>query len=138
DMHWADESSLDLFAFLIANLAHCGVLLVATHRPAGDGRLRGMLAELRRLPSVTAIALRALPRNEVGRQVAALLGREPEPGFTSRVYERSEGYPLFVEALSHSSGETPADLRELLLAWMARQPGDERAVLRAAAVAGSP
>ncbi|HEX6525161.1 MAG TPA: AAA family ATPase [Streptosporangiaceae bacterium] len=138
DLHWADESSLDLFAFLIANLAHCGVLLVATHRPAGDGRLRGMLAELRRLPSVTAIELRPLTRHDVGRQLAALLGREPEPGFAGRVYERSEGYPLFVEALSNSSGETPADLRELLLAWMSGLPSDERAVLRAAAVAGSP
>ena len=138
DLHWADESSLDLFAFLIANLAHCGVLLVATHRQAGDGRLRGMLAELRRLPSVTAIELRPLTRHDVGRQLAALLGREPEPGFAGRVYERSEGYPLFVEALSHSSGEMPADLRELLLAWVAGLAGDERAVLRAAAVAGSP
>jgi DNA-binding CsgD family transcriptional regulator len=138
DLHWADESSLDLFAFLIANLAHCDVLLVATHRPAGDGRLRGMLAELRRLPSVTVIELRPLTRHDVGRQLAALLGREPEPGFAGRVNERSGGYPLFVEALSRASGETPADLRELLLAWMAGLPGDERAVLRAAAVAGSP
>jgi DNA-binding CsgD family transcriptional regulator len=138
DLHWADESSLDLLAFLIANLAHCGVHLVATHRPAGDGRLRGMLAELRRLPSVTAIELRPITRHEVGRQLAALLGREPKPGFAGRVYERSQGYPLFVEALAHSSGETPADLRELVLAWMAGLPGDERAVLRTAAVAGTP
>ena len=138
DLHWADESSLDLFAFLIANLAQSGVLLVATHRPAADGRLRSMLAELRRLPSVTAVDLRPLTRHDVGRQLAALLGREPEPGFAGRVYERSQGYPLFVEALSDSPGETPADLRELLLAWMAGLPGDERAVLRAAAVAGSP
>lgn len=138
DLHWADESSLDLFAFLIANLAHCGVHLVATHRPAGDGRLRGMLAELRRLPSVISIELRPLTRHEVGRQLAALLGHEAEPGFAGRVYERSQGHPLFVEALAHSSGETPADLRELVLAWMAGLPDDERSVLRAAAVAGSP
>ena len=138
DMHWADESSLDLFAFLIANLDQSGVLLVATCRPPGDGRLRGMLAELRRLPSVTTVELRPLSRHDVGRQLAALLGREPEPGFAGRVYERSGGYPLFVEALSHSSEETLADLRELLLAWMAGLPDDERGVLRAAAVAGSP
>jgi len=150
DLHWADESSLDLFAFLIANLVHSDVLLVATCRPRGAGRLRGMLAELRRLPSVTAIELRPLTRHDVGRQLAALLGREPEPGFASRVYERSEGYPLFVEALSNSSGSSdssgspgssdgmPADLRELLLAWTAGLPEDQRSVLRAAAVAGSP
>ena len=138
DLHWADESSLDLFAFLIANLAQSDVLLVATCRQPGEGRLRGMLAELRRLPSVTAIELRPLTRHDVGRQLAALLGREPEPGFAGRVYERSGGYPLFVEALSHSSGEMPTDLRELLLAWTAGLPEDERAVLRAAAVAGSP
>lgn len=138
DLHWADESSLDLFAFLIANLAQSDVLLVATCRQPGEGRLRGMLAELRRLPSVAAIELRPLTRHDVGRQLAALLGREPEPGFAGRVYERSGGYPLFVEALSHSSGEMPTDLRELLLAWTARLPEDERAVLRAAAVAGSP
>ncbi|MEY9860062.1 DNA-binding CsgD family transcriptional regulator [Catenulispora sp. GAS73] len=138
DLHWADDSSLDLIAFLIANLADTDVLIVATHRPLGPGRPRDMIGELSRLRSVSRIEPEPLTRYEVGRQLAALLGREPEPGFAGRVFERSGGNPLFVEALSQSTEDAPADFSGLLLICVAGLSPDARHVLDAAAVAGSP
>ncbi|MET7283593.1 AAA family ATPase [Kribbella sp. NPDC005582] len=136
DLHWADVSSLELLTFLVANLSHSGVFLIGTHR-APSGPLRQLVAELARLPTVRRIAPAPLSRHEVGRQLAALLGREPEPTLVARVFERSRGNPLFVEALSSSPEETPAELLELLRAGLPELDGDTEHVLTIAAVAGS-
>ncbi len=136
DLHWADVSSLELLTFLVANLAHSGVFLVGTHR-APAAALRQLVAELARLPAVRRIAPTPLSRHETGRQVAALLGREPEPTLVARVFERSRGNPLFVEALSGSPEDTPAELLELLRAGLPELTGDAEHVLTAAAVAGT-
>ncbi|MEU8899152.1 AAA family ATPase [Nocardia sp. NPDC048505] len=138
DLHWADDSSRELLAFLIANLAEPRVLIVGTYRPSGSAPLRRLVAELRRTPAVLVVAPAPFTKHEVGRQLAALRGREPEPGVIARVFERSAGNPLFVAALSESPEDTPAELTDLLLAAQADLAADARAVLQLAAVAGSP
>ncbi|MFC9897046.1 AAA family ATPase [Nocardia sp. NPDC127579] len=138
DLHWADESSLELLAFLAANLAEPRALILGTYRPAGSPVLRRLVAELGRTPAVRIITPEPLTRHEVGRQLAALLGREPDPALIARVFARSGGNPLFVEALSGSPEDTPAELSELLLAAQADLADDSRAVLRLAAVLDSP
>jgi DNA-binding CsgD family transcriptional regulator len=137
DLHWADGSSLQLLAFLAANLAVGDVLLVGTFRPGEAGPLRTTVAELRRNLGVRFLAPEPLTRHEVGRQLAALLAREPEPDLIGRVFKRSGGNPLFVEALSQSPADMSEQLNELLLAFQADLAPAELAVLRAAAVAGS-
>ncbi|MDX2970893.1 LuxR C-terminal-related transcriptional regulator [Kribbella solani] len=53
------------------------------------------------------------------------------------MHDRSDGNPLFVEALAAApAGATPAPLRDWLAAAMAKLPDTARSVLRAAAVAG--
>ncbi|QIS11882.1 helix-turn-helix transcriptional regulator [Nocardia arthritidis] len=138
DLHWADDSSRELLTFLVANLAEHDVLLVGTYRPAGASEFRGLVAELRRHPGVETIALGPLTKHEVGRQLAALLGREPEPGSVGRVFERSAGNPLFVEAIGGAPDEPLAELPELLLAAQHGLPEEVRDLLRLAATAGSP
>lgn len=140
DLHWADRSTCELLAFLARNLDRPGVLVLGTHRPlpphAGDpfAALPGLLA---RLGNTRALDLAPLDRPEVARQLTDLLGRPPDPQHLERVYRRSEGNPLFVEALAGTDAETPAPLSELLLAEVHRVPDPGRRVLRAAAVAGT-
>ncbi|MEV6521388.1 AAA family ATPase [Longispora sp. NPDC051575] len=136
DLHWADASSRELLTFLVAHLGHSGVFVLGTHR-APAGALRQLVAELARLPAVHRVALAPLSRHEAGRQLAALLGREPEPTLVARVFERSRGNPLFVEALSTSPEDPPAELLELLLAGLPPLTGDAGHVLTLAAVAGT-
>ncbi|MEV6427794.1 AAA family ATPase [Nocardia sp. NPDC051463] len=138
DLHWSDDSSRELLSFLLANLAQRDLLLVGTYRPADSEPLRRLVGGLRRNPGVRLLDPAPLTRHEVGRQLAALLGREPEPGAVARIFERSKGIPLFVEALSRSSDNTPAELSDLLLDYQASLPPDAEALLRLAAVAGSP
>ncbi|WP_162958455.1 helix-turn-helix transcriptional regulator [Nocardia yunnanensis] len=138
DLHWADDASRDLLTFLAANLTDADTLLVGTYRPGEAGPLRGLVAELRRNPGVRVVDLHPLTRHEVGRQLAALLGREPEPRLITQVFDRSGGNPLFVEALGQTPGDLPAGLTDLLLGFQSGLSAAAHDTVRLAAVIGSP
>jgi len=56
DLHWADDSSRELLAFLTVRLHHAPVLLAATLRDeALDTATRRWLAEPERRPGVTRL-----------------------------------------------------------------------------------
>ncbi|QLY27560.1 AAA family ATPase [Nocardia huaxiensis] len=137
DLHWSDDATRELLTFLTTNIADGECLMVGTYRP-GAGPLRPLLAELRRNPAVRLLDLPPLTRHEVGRQLAALLGREPESTLITTVFERSGGNPLFVEALGHTPDHLSADLNELLLGFQSGLTPEARVALRTAAVIGSP
>jgi len=138
DLHWADAATRELLGFLARNLVQAGVLLVITYRPPGTGdRLLGpLLSELTRRPRTTTLRLDRLDRHGVGRQLAAILGAEPDAAAVRRVHERSDGNPLFVEALARAGERTPDSLRDLLLYGPRSLPGPARELLRIASVAG--
>jgi predicted ATPase len=144
DAHWSDRSTRDLLAFLIGN-QHVldGVLIVVTFRSDELHRghpLRPVLAELDRLGWVARLELPRLTRREGRELMAYALGREPEPGLAERVFRRSEGNPLFTEALlrcDESRGsDLPESLRDLVLADVERLPAQTQDVLEALALAG--
>ncbi|GAA1337253.1 LuxR family transcriptional regulator [Actinocatenispora thailandica] len=138
DLHWADAASRELFGFLARNLAQPGVLLVATYRPAGAdaGRLGPLLSELARGRRTTTLRLAPLTEPEVGHQLAAILGARPDPAAVRRIHERSDGNPLFVEALARAGDRTPDSLRDLLLYGPRSLPAPARRLLGTASAAG--
>ena len=144
DAHWSDRSTRDLLAFLIGNQqALDGVLIVVTFRSDELHRghpLRPVLAELGRLGWVARLDLPRLTRREGRELMACVLGRMPGPDLAERVFRRSEGNPLFMEALlrcDESGGsELPESLRDLVLADVERLPAQAQEVLEALAVAG--
>lgn len=142
DLHWADPSSRELLAFLVHNLAGPGVLLVGTYRSTDlDERhpLRPVLAGLARSPRVRLLEPAPLTCDEVGGLVAARRGYLPDRGVVEEIARRSEGNPLFVEALADAGaqGGTPRRLRDLLLAGFRSLPDGSRGVLHAASVASA-
>jgi DNA-binding CsgD family transcriptional regulator len=145
DAHWADRSTRDLLAFLVGRQQVLdGVLIVVTYRSDEMHRthpLRPLLAELARLAWVERMDLPRLDRLHADELVARILGREPEPSFADRVYQRADGNPLFVEELlCDCAGGVlavlPESLRELLLAVVRRLPEETQEVLRAAGAGG--
>ncbi|MEV4473301.1 MULTISPECIES: ATP-binding protein [Nonomuraea] len=142
DIHWADRSSRDLIAFLSRNLRTPQVLMVMTYRSDDLHRqhpLRPVLAELGRVQGVLRLDLPRLSRDEVAQQMTAILGRTPEYAKIENVYERSEGIPLFVEAmLENGEGCTfPDSMQDLILASVERLPEETQRVLRVAAAGGN-
>jgi DNA-binding CsgD family transcriptional regulator/tetratricopeptide (TPR) repeat protein len=147
DMHWADQSTMDLLAFLIRNQWSLdGVLIVATYRSDDLHRthpLRPLLAELDRIEWVSRMDLGRLSREDTAQLVAQIIGREPTDDLLAAVYRRAEGNPLFTEALvgnSAGNGEPgsrlPESLHDLLMAGLRRLPEETQEVVRVASAGG--
>ncbi|MEO5875429.1 MAG: AAA family ATPase [Streptosporangiaceae bacterium] len=145
DAHWADRSTRDLLAFLLRNLsAGTSLMIVVTYRSDELHRahpLRPLLAELERLDRVQRQELSRLTRREVAELMAKLRGVDPAPGQVDQFYRRSEGNPLFVEALMDADGtifcDLPESLRDLLLAGVQRLPEETQEILRVASAGGA-
>ena len=141
DIHWADRSSRDLIAFLSRNLSAAQILIVMTYRSDELHRqhpLRPVLAELGRVSGVLRLDLPRLSRDEVALQMAGILGSAPEYPKVEKVYERSEGIPLFVEALLECGEDCtfPESMQDLILGSVERLPEETQRVLRIAAAGG--
>jgi DNA-binding CsgD family transcriptional regulator/tetratricopeptide (TPR) repeat protein len=142
DLHWADQSTRDLLAFLVRNLS-AGVALVLTCRSdeLHPGHpVRPFLAELDRGGRVERLELRRLGGRELAELVAGILGEQPSPGLSREILARSEGNPFFAEELlaAHREGtRLPLALRDLLLARVDALSESAERMLAAAAVAGS-
>jgi len=147
DMHWADQSTMDLLAFLIRNQWSLdGVLIVVTYRSDDLHRthpLRPLLAELDRIDWVSRMDLGRLSRPDTAQLVAQIIGREPADDLLAAVYQRAEGNPLFTEALvgnSAGNGEPgsglPESLHDLLMAGLRRLPEETQEVVRVASAGG--
>ncbi|GAA2852715.1 LuxR family transcriptional regulator [Streptosporangium fragile] len=143
DAHWADRSTRDLLSFLVRyQRADARLLTLVTYRTDELHRthpLRPLLAELGRIDWVTRFELRRLSRREVLRQAGGILGGPPAPGAMDLIYTRSEGNPLFVEALLSGGGSEalPDSLRDLLLASVERLPEETQELLRVASAGGA-
>ena len=77
DLHWADQSTRDLLAFLVRNLRREQLLVVVTYRSdePGQERLGPYLAELDRGGPVQRIELPRLDQVETVAQLVGILGR---------------------------------------------------------------
>ena len=100
DLHWADQSSLDLMDKIVAQLPASPVLLVASFRPEFTapwvGQLHVVPMALDRLDQQESTALAAqVPR--ATRLPAALL---------RRIVAQADGVPLFLEELTKAMLET--------------------------------
>ncbi|MQA61407.1 MAG: AAA family ATPase [Actinophytocola sp.] len=146
DAHWADRSSRDLIGFLVrSQQAAPGLLIVVTHRTEELTRthpVRRQAAELARLPWFERLDVPRLTPREVAKLARQLLGRDPDPALLNRVYQRSEGNPLFVESLCSSGqaeleGGIPPSLENLLLDRVTQLPDAAARVVRVASVGGN-
>jgi DNA-binding CsgD family transcriptional regulator len=142
DVHWAERSTRDLLSYLIRNQSS-GLLVIVTYRSDElhrDHPLRPLLAELDRADRVRRLDLDRLPRRAVAEQARGILGRELDQRTLDAVYERSEGNPLFVEALlscdDRINGELPESLRDLILGSVRKLPEETQEILRVASAGG--
>ena len=144
DIHWADRSTLDLLAFLLANLGHDPVMVIATYRSdaVGPGHvLQRPLAELRRNRRAEFIDLQPFTRDEMVAQLTGLLGRTPADDMVELTWVRSDGNAFMVEelvaAVTRGLGDQlPPTLRHILDSRVALLSPPARHVLRLVAVGG--
>ncbi|GAA5130613.1 helix-turn-helix transcriptional regulator [Pseudonocardia adelaidensis] len=145
DVQWADRSTLDLIAYLIANLADERLLLVGTHRtePGAEPSTaaRTVIRELARHRQVRTVEVRPLRREAVAELVAAA---EPgRPDLVELVWMRSAGNAFIAEetlraAVDGDPTGLPTTLRELVLSRVERLSAPALRTVRAVALADGP
>jgi DNA-binding CsgD family transcriptional regulator len=148
DLHWADATTRHLVTFLARMLHRERVAIIGTYRTDDLDRshpLRGVIAELLRLPMVALVELGPLS----AAALAEILSNAPNAPFPlsaatlNSLVERAEGNAYYAEELLTASscaestdGTLPTGLAELLLSRVERVSDAAQQVLRAAAVAG--
>jgi DNA-binding CsgD family transcriptional regulator len=136
DLHWADESSRELLAFLAVRLRAERVLLVGTLREEelGSGARR-WLAELDR-PQVLRLRLSRLADIEVAGLVAALLPADASADQVAAVVAAAGGNPLYARELAAAGpGVPPASIADAVMARAAALAVAARAVVDQVCVA---
>jgi len=142
DLHWADRSTRDLVTFLSRVLRSERIALVVSYRSDDVHRshpLRPVVAELQRLPSVTAIEVGPLDPAAMAQHLAQLAASPQDATAINLVIERAEGNAYFAEELlatSSAGGELPTGLADVLVARTIGLSEAAQQVLRAAAVSG--
>ena len=141
DLHWADQSTRDFLTFLVRSARDEPFSLVVTYRSDELHRrhpLRPLLAELERTPGVDRLGLARFSRDELIAQISAILDAPASDDLADRLFERSEGNPLYTEELlaasSDGSYELPETLRDLLVARVERLPEPAQEVVRVVSV----
>ncbi len=132
DVHWADDASLDLLAFLAAELSQASVLVVATARETLPPGSEAWAKILPRLGPCERIELAALKPKDVETYVAEVTGLDLSPEIHSTVYTKSSGNPLFLqESVRLLTACCEKDGVSALRTDDIRVPGVARDVLRA-------
>ena len=143
DLQWADRSTLDLLAYLVANLADAQLLLLGTHRTeqGAESSARTTVRELGRHRQVQVREVAPLDHDAVAELVHA-----DAPGRTDLVelvWKRSEGNAFIAEetlraALHGDPTGLPTTLRELVLARVERLSAQALRAVRAIALCDGP
>jgi DNA-binding CsgD family transcriptional regulator/tetratricopeptide (TPR) repeat protein len=132
DLHWADEATLDVLRLLGRRIHAFPGLVLATYRDdelEQADRLRIVLGELARIPSVQRIELDRLSSAAVAELA------EPYPVDSAELYRRTGGNPFFVsEALAAGTDEIPGTVRDAVLARAATLDASGRMLLEGLAV----
>lgn len=105
DLHWSDETSMELLHLLARRIRHNPILLVATYRldePVARAGTRWLqqIIDLERERLATEVRLEPLPARDVGAMVQRIFDLEQVSSeFAGAIYSRTEGNPFFVEEL---------------------------------------
>lgn len=146
DLHWADQSTLDVLMYVLAGSSDRRLAVIATIRSSevGEGHpLQRWLADIRRLPRVEQMTL---DRLATAAQIAGLLGAPPHQLLVEDVLSHTQGNPylnrLVVNGLPPDARllppDLPADLKSAVLQSWRRLSAPTRELARILAVGGAP
>ncbi|MGD8866377.1 MAG: hypothetical protein PVI01_02085, partial [Gemmatimonadales bacterium] len=140
DAQWCDPDTLEWLRFLFRFAPSAPLLVVGTVRVEEVGRhhsLHALLLDLGRTGQVTEVTLDALDTADTARLAAHVAQRELESIQAKRLFEETEGHPLFIvesvraglpEGRADTTGEAP--YKPALMPNLPAMPPSVQAVLR--------
>jgi predicted ATPase len=143
DLHWAEPSTRDLLAFLVAHLGEHRVAIIGSYRSDAMSRthpLRPLLAELDRHPRVEHLTLAPFDTAELAAFADARLGEPPTARLLDDVAVRSGGNAFYAAELldAFASGRRAVrrELFDLILARIEPLSADTKETLDLLAAGG--
>jgi tetratricopeptide (TPR) repeat protein len=160
DLHWADDSTLQLLQYLAPHVASMRLLIVGTYRDVELDEQRPLartMEMLLRQRLASRLSMKRLSAPGVEQMLATMSGSTPPASLVKAVYTETDGNPFFVEEvfqhlkeegrLFDADGRWRSDVRveeinvpegvRLVISRRLARLGDEaRKVLTAAAVIG--
>ena len=163
DLHWVDDSTVDLISALARRRTPAKLMLLATYRALDPPRhsLKALVSDLLVRRWCRKIDLTPLSQADVEEYLDAQLPTSsPPPGLSALVHSHSEGNPLFMLAaledmakrnlVTRANGqwqlqapleqiifEVPDDLRHMIEAQLERLSEQEQSALELASIAGA-
>jgi len=138
DLHWSDETSLELLVYLARSCTHLPILFVLTYRcDEVSPELRHFLTECDREHLAQDFFLQRLARAEVDEMLMAIFAvhQAASTGLLESLYALTEGNPFFIEEVLKSllaTGEITESEgvweRTLLFGTHTRSPSIPRSV----------
>ena len=138
DLHWSDDTSLELLLYLARGCRHLPILFVLTYRSDEvSPELRHYLAEFDREHLAQDFSLQRLARADVDAMLQAIFAMHQamHTGLVESLYQLTEGNPFFIEEVLKSliaSGEIASKdgvwERTLLFGTHKRHPSIPRSV----------
>ena len=108
DLHWADESSMNLLEHIAPNISDLPLLYVVTYRDVAADMgppFRRTLANLGRLRNTSNIALKQLTIVDIAALLAKLGKADPPDSLVEIIFAESGGNALFVQSVYQSLAE---------------------------------
>ncbi len=101
DLHWADDATLALLAYLVRDHTLDGLVIVVTARPSDlDPAKSGLLAELGRDTDMIRLPLEGLDPAALTSLVSGLIGSPVPAALAESVALATDGNPFFAEELT--------------------------------------
>jgi class 3 adenylate cyclase len=157
DVHWADDSTLELLGHLARRLTALPVLVLVTYRSDELHRRHPFMPTLqawRRSGAAEIVALEPLRAAGVAEMISSILATDQvDPALSELMYRRTEGNPFVLEEMLREAPEKPGELgawrrdaldgigipetvRDTILLRLARLDRDHVAILEVGAVLG--
>jgi tetratricopeptide (TPR) repeat protein len=100
DLHWADDSSLFVTAYLARNIDKSNIVIVSTARNAESQTFQRALAKMREGATITELELPPLNPDEMLALIQVLYPGNLFPeSFTGTISGKSEGNPFFIREM---------------------------------------
>jgi DNA-binding CsgD family transcriptional regulator/tetratricopeptide (TPR) repeat protein len=130
DLHWADEATLDLLAFVARRIGDLrSAVVILTYRDDEVGRASPLRRLLAAAPPRDTVRL-ALNRLSLN----AVIALAPDRAVALHVHGRTRGNPFLVTELLHAGGRLPASVSESVLGRLTRLSEASRAFVEQLAV----
>lgn len=148
DLHWVDDSTLDVISALARRRGAAKLLFLGTYRPADAALSRSPLKALKQDLLVRRLchelALEPLSESEVGQFLEERYPENPMAAKELRalIHRRSDGNPMFVVAIAEQVREdgkvdaVPPTLQQMIEIQLEQLSEGESELMRAASVVG--